>query len=90
MDLQNNYGDRLWVACLDLTDAPAVREVVGRAFDALGTIEVVINNAGYGLFGAMESTAKDVADFGIGVTIVEPGGAQTEFRSGSARLATIR
>ena len=28
----------------------------------------------------MESTALDVAPFNIGVTIVEPGGARTEFR----------
>lgn len=32
--------------------------------------------------------ARDVAPFGIGVTIVEPGGARTEFRYGSLQLAT--
>ncbi|MFJ8793758.1 hypothetical protein [Streptomyces sp. NPDC102462] len=36
----------------------------------------------------MESTAKDVAPFGIGVTIIEAGGARTEFRYSSLRMAT--
>ncbi|GAB3156061.1 hypothetical protein GCM10027161_62300 [Microbispora hainanensis] len=42
----------------------------------------------WGIEGFMESTAKDVAPFGIGVTIVEPGSARTRFRDGSSRLAT--
>lgn len=154
-DLAAVHGDRLWLAELDVTDLPEVRRVVDRAFAALGRIDVVVNNAGYGLFGAaeevtdeqvihelstnllgsiqvvraalphlrgqgggrliqmstygglatnpgaslyhaskwgiegfMESTARDVAPFGIGVTIVEPGGARTEFRYGSLQLAT--
>ena len=33
--------------------------------------------------------AQEVAPFGIGVTIVEPGGARTEFRYGSAQVATL-
>lgn len=32
---------------------------------------------------------KEVAQFGIGVTMVEPGGARTEFRYGSARIANL-
>ncbi|MEV7982140.1 SDR family oxidoreductase [Streptomyces sp. NPDC086519] len=153
-DLVARYGDTFWVASLDVTDTPAVKEVVGRAFAELGRIDVIVNNAGHGLFGAaeevtdeqilrildtnlvgsiqvaraalpylrrqggghiiqistyggqatnpgacmyhaskwgiegfMESTAKDVAPFGIGVTIVEPGGARTEFRYGSLQMA---
>lgn len=42
----------------------------------------------WGIEGFMESTAKDVAPFGIGVTIVEPGGARTGFRFGGAQLGT--
>ena len=34
-----------------------------------------------------ESVAQEVAPFAIGVTIVEPGGARTEFRYGSAQVA---
>ena len=42
----------------------------------------------WGIEGFAESVAQEVAPFGIGVTIVEPGGARTEFRSGSAQVAT--
>ncbi|MGK5682918.1 SDR family oxidoreductase [Actinoplanes sp. URMC 104] len=154
-DLAAKYGDRLWVAHLDVTDLPGVRATVDRAFAELGRVDVVVSNAGYGLFGAaeeltdeqvidqlntnllgsiavvraalphlraqgggrliqistyggqaanagaslyhagkwgiegfLESVAKEVAPFGIGVTIVEPGGARTEFRFGSLQLAT--
>ena len=38
----------------------------------------------------MESVAAEVAPFGIGMTIVEPGGARTEFRCGSAQVADPR
>ncbi|GJF33386.1 short-chain dehydrogenase/reductase [Kitasatospora sp. NE20-6] len=41
----------------------------------------------WGIEGFAESVAQEVAPFGIGVTIVEPGGARTEFRRGSARVA---
>lgn len=37
--------------------------------------------------GFADAVAEEVAPFGIGVTIVEPGGARTEFRYGSSRLA---
>ena len=41
----------------------------------------------WGIEGFCESMAKEVEAFGIGVTIVEPGGARTEFRYGSAQVA---
>ena len=41
----------------------------------------------WGIEGFCESVAQEVAPFGIGVTIVEPGGARTEFRYGSAQVA---
>ena len=53
-DLKKQYGDRLWVAVLDLTDAAAIRRVVDAAFAGLGRIDVVVSNAAYGLFGAAE------------------------------------
>lgn len=147
-NLQQRFPDRLTVHQLDVTDVPRVRRVVDEAFAAWGRIDVVVNNAGYGLYGTveelsadqirhiidtnlvgaiavvqaalphlrrqrsgrlvqmssyagqatrpgvcmynatkwgiegfMDSIAKDVAHFGIGVTIVEPGGARTDFHS---------
>jgi NAD(P)-dependent dehydrogenase (short-subunit alcohol dehydrogenase family) len=58
-DLKARYGDLLWLAHLDLTDTPAIREVVNQAFADLGKIDVVVNNAGYGLFGAAEELTDD-------------------------------
>ncbi|MDT4959104.1 MAG: hypothetical protein QOD31_2903 [Pseudonocardiales bacterium] len=154
-DLKDKYGELLWLAHLDVTDTAQVQQVVTNAFTDLGRIDVVINNAGYGLFGAVEelsdeqirhqidtnlvgsiqvvrtalphlraqgggriiqissyggqatnpgaslynaskfgiegfieATSKDVAPFNIGVTIIEPGGARTSFRSGSSQLGT--
>ena len=53
-NLAAKYGDRLWVAILDVTDSAAVRNVVDRAFAELQRIDVVVSNAGYALFGAAE------------------------------------
>jgi NAD(P)-dependent dehydrogenase (short-subunit alcohol dehydrogenase family) len=152
-DLQARYAEHLWLAHLDLTETPAIKQVVNQAFAELGKIDVVVNNAGYGLLGAaeeltdeqiihqintnligsiqvvraalphlrrqgggriiqvasvggqtaypgaslyhatkwgiegfFESTMQDIAPFNIGVTLVEPGGARTQFAFGSARL----
>ena len=46
------------------------------------------NATKWGIEGFMESTARDVAPFGIDITIVEPGGARTECRYGSLQLAS--
>lgn len=141
---------------LDVTDVPAVHRTVKEAFEAHGKIDVIVSNAGYGLFGAAEeladeeidkivatdlvgaiqvirsslpylrkqgggriiqvssyggqvayaansmyhackfgiegfceSVAQEIAKFNIGMTIVEPGGARTEFRYGSAKVANL-
>lgn len=153
-DLALRHGDRLWRARLDVTDTAELRAVVDRAFAELGRIDVVVSNAGYGLFGAAEeltdeqidrqiatnltasiqlaraaaghlrrqgggrylqiasiggqiafpamslyhatkwgiegfweSAAAELAPFGIGVTIVEPGMAGTNFAAGGSVLA---
>ena len=155
-ELVERYPHTFHAEVLDVTDTAAVRVVVDRSFAALGRIDAVISNAGYGLFGAAEeltdqqvdhmiatnltgaiqlirsalphlraqgggriiqissyggqvafpgnsmyhatkwgiegfaeSVAQEVASFGIGVTIVEPGGARTEFRYGSAQVADL-
>jgi NAD(P)-dependent dehydrogenase (short-subunit alcohol dehydrogenase family) len=147
-DLKGRYGDLLRLAYLDLSETQTIHQVVGKAFADLGKIDVIVNNAGYGLFGPAEgltdeqirhqidtnlvgpievaraalphlreqgggrilamstyggqathpgaslyhaskwglegffdSLAGEVASFNISVTIIEPGGARTTFRS---------
>jgi NAD(P)-dependent dehydrogenase (short-subunit alcohol dehydrogenase family) len=58
-ELKSQYGDRLWVAQLDLTESAAIRRVVDAAFAELGPIDVVVSNAAYGLFGAAEEVTDE-------------------------------
>ncbi|MEC0236105.1 SDR family oxidoreductase [Paenibacillus kribbensis] len=58
-DLKQQYGEQLWVSTLDVTDVSAIREVVNQAFEALGRIDVIVNNAGYSLFGAVEEVSDE-------------------------------
>jgi NAD(P)-dependent dehydrogenase (short-subunit alcohol dehydrogenase family) len=47
-DLLQKYPGTFLRELLDVTDASAVREVVDRSFTALGRIDVIVSNAGYG------------------------------------------
>ncbi len=58
-DVQAKYGEQLWLTYLDLTDTNAIRGKVDSAFAQLGKIDVVVNNAGYGLFGAAEEVSDE-------------------------------
>lgn len=155
-DLVAKYPNTFDSEVLDVTDVNAVHELVSLLAARYDTIDVLINNAGYGLFGAteeltddqvnkiiatdltgsiqmirsilpkmraqghgriiqissyggqvaypgnsmyhatkfgiegyVESVAQEVAPFNIGMTIVEPGGARTQFRYGSAQVAKL-
>jgi short-subunit dehydrogenase len=154
--LIKEYPDNFDCQILDVTDVSAVHKTVDEAFIRHGKIDVIVSNAGYGLFGAAEeltdeeidhiiatnltgsialirsalpylrkqesgniiqissyggqvafaansmyhatkfgiegfceAVAQEVAKFNIKVTIVEPGGARTEFRYGSAKVANL-
>lgn len=155
-DFIDAFPDTFDCVLLDVTDAEAVKQTVKDSFEKHGRIDVVISNAGYGLFGCVEelkdeeinhiiatnlvgsiqllktavpymrkqgggrliqmssyggqvafaansmyhatkfgiegfceALAQEVAQFNIGVTIVEPGGTRTEFRYGSAKVANL-
>lgn len=68
-DLKTRYEDRLWTAALDVTDTAAVRRVVDRAFEDLGRIDVIVNNAGYALVGAAEELSDDQIEHQIAVNV---------------------
>jgi NAD(P)-dependent dehydrogenase (short-subunit alcohol dehydrogenase family) len=153
-DLVDKYGGSVLPIQLDVTDRDGVFAAVTTAHEKFGGLDVVINNAGYGLFGTVEeiteqqlrdqletnlfgvfhvtqaalpilraqgsghiiqistiggvgafptlggyhaskwaleglteSLAQEVAGFGIKVTLVEPGGFDTDWSNASATVA---
>ena len=154
-DLVAAHGEAVLPLKLDVTDKGAAFEAVKRAHEHFGRLDVIVNNAGHGLFGAVEelteqqvrgqmetnfygalwvtqaalpllraqgsghivqistvggvtsfpnlggynaskwaleglteALAQEVAGFGIKVTLVEPGGFETDWAGSSATFAT--
>jgi NAD(P)-dependent dehydrogenase (short-subunit alcohol dehydrogenase family) len=60
-DLKRTYGNALLPIQLDVTDRAASFAAINKAKEHFGRLDVVINNAGYGLFGAIEETSEQEA-----------------------------
>ncbi|PZF56321.1 short-chain dehydrogenase/reductase [Curtobacterium sp. MCSS17_008] len=58
-DLLQRYGDSVLPLTLDVNDSAAVAVAVDTATTRFGGLDVVVNNAGYGLFGAVEELDLD-------------------------------
>jgi NAD(P)-dependent dehydrogenase (short-subunit alcohol dehydrogenase family) len=60
-DLARGYGDQMLTIELDVTDHAAVLDAVATVVDRWGQIDVLVNNAGYGLAGAIEEVSEERA-----------------------------
>lgn len=57
-DLVDTYGDLVLPLQLDVTDKAAAEAAVHRAAEHFGRLDVVVNNAGFGQFGAIEEVSE--------------------------------
>jgi NAD(P)-dependent dehydrogenase (short-subunit alcohol dehydrogenase family) len=58
-DLREAYPDRLLTLALDLTDEAAARAAVATVVERFGSLDVVVNNAGYATSGTIEDFPAD-------------------------------
>jgi NAD(P)-dependent dehydrogenase (short-subunit alcohol dehydrogenase family) len=75
-DLAARYGDKLLPLALDLTDPATIEAAINAAHEKFGSVDVLVNNAGYGYLAAIEEgeepeirTLFDVNVFGLAATI---------------------
>lgn len=60
-ELVEKYGKAVLPLQLDVTDRDAASHAVARTYETFGRLDIVVNNAGYGLFGAIEEVSEEEA-----------------------------
>ena len=70
-DVVERYPESFHAEVLDVTDTAGIREVVDRSF-ARGRIDVIVSNAGYGLFGAAEELTNRQVEHIVATNLVGP------------------
>jgi NADP-dependent 3-hydroxy acid dehydrogenase YdfG len=58
-DLKEKYGENVLTLKLDVTQPDQVKSAVNAAYDYFGRLDIVFNNAGYSLVGAIEEASAD-------------------------------
>ena len=77
-------ADRLHVLTLDMADGSAIVPAVAEAFGLTGRVDVLVNNAGYGLLGAIEEASDAEVERLFAVDVFGP------FRLIRAALPALR
>ncbi|KMS82139.1 MULTISPECIES: SDR family oxidoreductase [Streptomyces] len=71
-DLADRYPDRVSAVALDVCDTEQCEAAVAHAVDRFGGVDVLVNNAGAGLFGAVEEVSDNELRAQLEVLTVAP------------------
>ncbi|MEU3510496.1 SDR family oxidoreductase [Streptomyces longwoodensis] len=71
-DLADRYPERVSTPALDVCDAEQCEAAVAHAVERFGGVDVLVNNAGSGLFGAVEEVSDDELRAQLDVLTVAP------------------